>query len=184
MSRTLRRLMLSSLAGAGLLAAPLANPPAPLALLGLGSTAAHAQWQGAACRMVLVAGQWVYRCARAAAPHVYRVWSHPRTQGTLWGLGVGVPSFLAGNRPRPAHAPGYHAPGAHGRWYSGPRYSPYQENWLRYHAYRQQQLGHRHGPVQQPPSHWPPQHSMGAYRGSYRASGGHHGGGALYDPPR
>jgi hypothetical protein len=180
----LRRLVTSAIIAAGLLAAPFDNPPTPLALMGIGPTPAHAQWQSAACRAVWVAGRWVYRCARTAGPRVWSWWSHPRTQaGVFTGLGVGVPSYLLGNRPRSAHAPGYHAPGSYYQYrYSGPRLSPYQANWLRYHAYRQQQLGRRYGPVQMPGARY---HSMGAYRSPYGgASTGHSGGGVFYDPPR
>lgn len=177
-----KRLIASAILGAGMVAAPFDKIPAPLAQL-VGPTAAQAQWQSAACRAVWVAGRWVYRCARTAGPRVMAWWSHPRTQALVYsGLGVGVPSYLSGNRPRSAHAPGYHAPGSYQYRYSGPRLTPYQANWVRYHTYRQQQLGHRYGPVQMPGTRY---QSMGAYRGSYgRTSTGHAGGGVFYDPPR
>ncbi len=178
-----RRLLISATMAAGLLAAPFDNSPAPLALL-VGPTVAHAQWQSAACRAVWVAGRWVYRCAPRVARRVWGWWSHPSTQAKVFtGIGVGVPSYLTGNRPGSAHAPGYHTPGSYYQYrHAGPRFSPYQSNWMRYHAYRQQQLGHRYGPVQMPGTRY---QSMGAYRRSYGGtSTGHSGGGVFYDPPR
>jgi len=159
MSRRPQSFTLGAIAGLGLLVMPLGPVPAPLAQFGIGSTAATAQ--GAQlCRLIYVGGRALYHCARAG----YRVWSHPAVVRATGILGVGAAGTI-GNRPRPAHAPGFHGGGRlHG--YAGPRFSPHQINQMRYYAHRNQVLGNRHGAVQMPRAH--PGYSMSAYRGSYR----------------